>query len=111
MKKSRLKLLGLIAVFAGPLVAASLMYAARDHLPIPAPKSNGVLIQPARPLAAFSLDTPTDKPLRREDLHGRWTLVYVGGDCALPCQASLYKMRQVRLALGKDTERVQRVYV
>ena len=107
----RLKLLGIVAAFAFPLLLATFAYVARDHLPLPGPKSYGSIISPARPLSHFSLPTADGATLNVDDLHGHWTLLYVGGACDLLCEANLFKMRQVRLALGKDTDRVQRLYL
>jgi hypothetical protein len=45
-------------------------------------------------------------------LEGKWTLLYFGpGDCPAACRTGLYDTRQVRAALGKDSERVQRVFL
>ena len=41
-----------------------------------------------------------------------WTLLYIDqGDCAELCQEALYRSRQVRTALGKESERIQRVFL
>jgi hypothetical protein len=84
---------------------------ARDHLSLPGPKSYGTLISPARPLPQFTLPTPDGNSFELGDLRGHWTLIFAGGACDLLCQSNLFKMRQVRLALGKDTDRVQMVYL
>lgn len=107
----RLKLIGLLAAFAVPLIVATGTYIARSHLPLPSPRSYGRLITPARPLAEFTLTDTEGKPFHYSDLRGHWTMIYVGGACDLLCQANLFKMRQTRLALGKDTERMERLYV
>jgi hypothetical protein len=45
-------------------------------------------------------------------LEGKWTLLYFGqGDCPAVCRTGLYDTRQVRTALGKDSERVRRVFL
>jgi hypothetical protein len=45
-------------------------------------------------------------------LEGKWTLLYFGpGSCPASCRTGLYDTRQVRAALGKDSERVQRVFL
>lgn len=64
--------------------------------------------------------TLTDQPLRRLDqrafrlseLRGKWILLQLNqADCAAACRAKLYNMRQVRLALGREMERVERVWL
>jgi hypothetical protein len=45
-------------------------------------------------------------------LKGKWTLLYVSpGPCATVCRIRLYDTRQVRLALDRDMNRVQRVLI
>ncbi|MCL4792433.1 MAG: SCO family protein [Gammaproteobacteria bacterium] len=43
---------------------------------------------------------------------GKWSLLQVGnGSCETACQRSLYEVRQVRQALGKEMSRVQRFFI
>jgi hypothetical protein len=45
-------------------------------------------------------------------LKDKWTLLYWGaGDCTARCRTNLYNTRQVRTALNRDMDRVQRVYI
>ncbi|MBE0619966.1 MAG: cytochrome C oxidase subunit I [Burkholderiales bacterium] len=62
----------------------------------------------------------TDPPLRHLDqrpfklsaLRGKWILLQLDeADCAAACRAKLYNMRQVRLAQGREMERVERVWL
>lgn len=111
-QRSRVLLLGLILVFVAPLVIAIVLYRFNDWLPVPAPNSHGALITPAHSFKRFDLVALSGRPLDIEYLRDQWTLVYVGGiECDLWCQATLFKMRQVRLALGEDQGRVQRLYL
>jgi cytochrome oxidase Cu insertion factor (SCO1/SenC/PrrC family) len=73
--------------------------------------NHGELIQPARPLPTTVLLDAADQQLDAELLRGRWTLAYVGdGGCDTRCAQALSLIRQTRLALGKDSQRVQRVF-
>lgn len=109
---SNASFVGLILVFLVPLVVATLLYTFRDSLPLPDPKTNGTLIHPARPINQFDAQTTKGESLSLDHLHGKWTLVYIGGSqCNLYCEASLFKMRQARLALGENMSRVQRLYL
>lgn len=45
------------------------------------------------------------------EYQGRWVLLYVSPVCDTLCTQNLYKMRQVRLATGKDQERIVRLLV
>ena len=45
-------------------------------------------------------------------LRGKWTMLYVGdGLCDDRCRKALYLTRQSRIALNKDMDRVQRVFL
>jgi hypothetical protein len=110
--RSRAMLVGLIVLFAAPLLLAMLVYYFRDQLPVPPPDSYGKLIVPPHPFDRFDLTRLNGRPLNIDFMYGKWTLVYVGGSrCDLWCEASLFKMRQVRLALGEDQARLQRLYL
>jgi cytochrome oxidase Cu insertion factor (SCO1/SenC/PrrC family) len=108
----RLTLIAVVSAFAFPLVLANWIF----HHPevwTPATFTNhGELIDPARPIEDLALVTADGARFTVEQLRNRWTLLYVGdGVCDLYCGAALFKTRQVRLALGHDIERVQRVYL
>ncbi len=108
---SRLKLLALTLVFLGPLLLATLIYLNPGRFTLPESDSHGELITPAQPLAEFQGVSHSGRRLAGERLTGKWTLLYWNGaDCDLKCEAGLFKMRQVRLSLGKDAGRVQTVY-
>ena len=109
---SRATFICLLAVFLMPLVLASVYYFFPGILPLPASKTHGELITPARPLLQFAANTPKGETISNEYLKGKWTLAYVSdSNCDLYCEASLFKTRQVRLALGENMARVQRLYL
>lgn len=108
---SRLKLLSLMAMFIGPLLIAVILFYFGDRLSLPTARSHGELIEPIQQLKAFTLESLSGDTITRDALQGKWSLIYYGSsDCDLVCEANLFKMRQVRLSLGKDTNRVQRFY-
>lgn len=109
---AKFKLLALILAFFGPLFLAMLMYFNPRWFMLPGGGHHGELIDPARPLAAFAATSREGRALPSDLLHGRWTLLYWGAaGCDLACEADLFKMRQVRLSLGRDRTRVQTVYL
>lgn len=98
-RRGRSALVGLAALFFLPLAGAFWLYYAGGWRPAGS-TNNGELIMPARPLPAA------------ETLRGKWTLVYVGdGACAADCRQALWTMRQTRLLLAEDMDRVQRVFL
>jgi cytochrome oxidase Cu insertion factor (SCO1/SenC/PrrC family) len=72
------------------------------------------LIEPPRPLPAVALPLASGNAGQTQPqlLKGKWTLLYVQhGRCDDECAKRLYDTRQVRLALDREMNRVQRVFV
>lgn len=66
----------------------------------------------ARPLIDPPLRLLDQRPFKLSALRGKWILLQLDrADCAADCRAKLYAMRQVRLALGREMERVERVWL
>jgi len=111
VRKRRIQLVLLALVFFGPLGIAIYMYYSGTGQPANR-VNHGELISPARPLPAVSLPTPSGAPTGPDFLRGKWSLVYVGaGDCDEACRQLLYRARQVHIALNREQERVQRVFL
>lgn len=70
--------------------------------------AHGELLDPAQPIPAAAFRKVEGFSTVEELIDHHWTLLYwLNGDCGEGCEKSLYHMRQVRLALGKDASRVQ----
>lgn len=112
VRRGRRQLLLLAALFFVPLaVAFWLYYGPTDWRPS-GDASKGDLIDPARPLAALALATADGKQTDAQFLRGKWSMVYVGdGLCDERCRKALYLTRQSRIALNKDMDRIQRVFL
>lgn len=106
--KNRTFLLFIIALFGLPLVLAWLLV---GHWHPDSTVNHGELLTPAQPINHLQIRQTDGQLLTTDDLKGRWTLAYLATDCEERCEKSLYHMRQVRLALGKDMERVQTLYM
>lgn len=107
-RSGRIEILALAALCLAPFVAALITY---QYWQPRGGMNYGELI-PARALI--------DPPLRRLDQHafrlselkGKWILLQLDeSDCAAACKTKLYNMRQVRLAQGREMERVERVWL
>jgi hypothetical protein len=126
-RRQRRMLIGVALMFFAPLALSFyLYYGTFWH---PGGRVNaGELIEPARPLPALALPlaspaAPPEAPAppRAETkrgqtnpqfLKGKWTLLYVQqGRCDDECRRHLYDTRQVRLALDREMNRVQRVFI
>jgi hypothetical protein len=99
VKRGRVKLALLAALFAAPVIAGWVAYV-MDWTP-GAAANYGVLLEP-RPISA--------EPLAR--LRGKWVLVQIDASaCGEACERKLYYMRQVRRAQGKQMQRVERLWI
>jgi hypothetical protein len=105
----RLKLLLLALVFAAPVVIGWLLYANDWH---PGGKSHGELVKPPRALDFPVLQTVQKKSFDASDWRSKWHMVYISrGECGQSCLSELHKMRQLHVALAKEIDRVQRVWL
>ena len=101
---ARMKLLGILLACSFPvLVAYFVFYVVRPH----GEASFGELITPVRPVAEVVATDLSGRPMPLPALKGQWLLVKVdGGACVQDCQKQLTVLRQFRLMLAKDMERV-----
>ena len=71
----------------------------------------GELLAP-RPVTDMSFQRLDGKPFRFAELKGEWVLVSTdAARCDERCRLKLIYMRQVRLAEGKESERIERVWL
>jgi cytochrome oxidase Cu insertion factor (SCO1/SenC/PrrC family) len=100
-----------IVLFFAPLLAAFLLYYLGAWRPSGSTQ-HGDLIHPARPLPAITLHDDAGKALPAALLQHSWSLVYIGdGQCNVRCKAALADMQRARELLGKDSGRVQSVFL
>jgi hypothetical protein len=107
----RRNLVILAAVFLLPVIAAFALYFGGIWRP-EASSAKGELIQPPRTLEFSGLRHADGAPAGEAVLKGKWSLIYIGdGRCDAACRTALTYGRQSRLALNKDMQRVQRVFL
>lgn len=103
----RIKFVALILVFLSPFIAGWLAFYVFEIRPDSS--HYGTLVQPARPLSfpnVQSLDSRELTPV----FWKKWTFVVIDNKgCQQQCRQNLYYLRQMRVALGRDTDRVQNV--
>lgn len=75
--------------------------------------NRGTLIQPPRQIDDVALFDQTGMVFRYADMTPKWTLLVSGAarECDTACENKLYLTRQIHVALGKDFNRVRRLYV
>jgi hypothetical protein len=111
-RRQRRLLIGLALIFFGPLGVSFYLYYGHGSWHPGGRVNAGNLIMPPRPLPPLALPLQGSGETDSEFLRRKWTLLYLQqGSCAESCRASLYETRQVRLALDRDMDRVQRVFI
>ncbi len=101
-------MLAIAALCLAPFVAA---YIAYFYWQPQRGTNYGELIA-AHPLIDPPLRLMDQRAFRLSELRGKWVLLQLDrSDCAAACRAKLYDMRQVRLAQGREMERVERVWL
>lgn len=103
---ARAQMLLIATVFLGPLVVAAFMYYGGAFLP-DGRTNHGALLDPILNVPAA---LPTSELVIEGD--GYWLLIYANsGDCSDACRRALYTLRQSRKMLGKEMERLKRVFL
>lgn len=108
--RGRLKMLLILLVCAAPVVASYLSY----FVIRPEGRSNyGELVDPQRPLPdALPLTDLQGRTVEAKSLRGQWLLVVVaGGACDAACEKRLWLQRQLRETLGREKERLDKVWL
>lgn len=109
--RQRRQLLLIALLFLLPVALAFYLYYGHGNWRPADTTNHGELILPPRALPAVTLRGPAGSASERP-FDNAWSLIYVGdGSCDARCREALYVMRQVRLALNRDSDRVQRVFL
>ena len=108
----RVKMLLVLLLCAAPVIASYVTY----FVVRPAGRTNYAdLIEPARPLPSAGELTLADldgRPVDPASLKGQWLLVVVAGaDCDKRCEEALLLQRQLRETLGKERDRVDKLWL
>jgi hypothetical protein len=105
----RVKMLLVLLVCAAPVVASYFSY----FVLRPQARTNyGSLILPTRSLPALALRTLDGQPVEAASLRGQWLLLALGpSDCPAGCQKHLYMQRQLREMLGRERDRVDKLWL
>jgi hypothetical protein len=107
-RSGRLKLVLIMLVFLAPILAAGLLTLSGWQ---PEGKGNGQPIVPQRSLANVRVDVD-GKPWAWRDSEPRLTLVALPGpDCAARCLHTLELMRNARIVLNRNADRLRLLYI
>ena len=103
--KGRLQFLLIAAIFFGPLLFAAWLYYSGDGLQPETRANHGALLEPIVNL----LDAVPESRIHDDRA---WRLLYTeDGECGERCREALYTLRQSRLMLGKEMDRLERVFL
>ncbi len=108
--QGRWKLFVVILICASPIILSYFTY----YVIKPTSRTNyGELIDPrAYPIPALESKTLDGTPTGLDAYKGKWIMLQVDqGDCQAACQKKLHDMRQLRIAQGKEMDRIERVWL
>jgi hypothetical protein len=75
--------------------------------------NRGTLVQPPRQLNELTLRDETGAEVTFSELEPRWSMVVpaTGGLCDAACEKTLYVTRQIHVAMGKEFNKLRRLYI
>ena len=109
-ENGRWKLFLVLAICAAPLVFSYITY----YVIKPSGRTNyGTLLDPRLyPIPVLSSVVQGGGAEELSAYKGRWIMLQVSASaCELACKTNLYNARQLRLAQGKDMDRIERVWL
>jgi len=124
MDKNKAKLTFLLLIAALPIGSATWYFGTQEYRGLVPTTNKGELVIPVLDVSTLDLRTGAGEPayasfeelvagVDPEEYEPRpWQLLYIGApECDDSCVQRLYFLRQLHVRLGRDFERVQRVYV
>lgn len=106
----RWKMILILLACASPVIASYITY----YFIRPEGRTNyATLIQPARPIPSdLTLKTLDGNDYATHKLKGQWLLLTVStSNCDTACEERLYMQRQLREMLGRERDRVEKVWL
>jgi hypothetical protein len=102
-------MIAMMLVCASPVLASYFTY----YVLRPEGRSvYGELIQPQKDMPSITVKNDQAQDVALQSLRGQWLLVTVAsGACAERCQQNLYFQRQLREILGREKDRLDRVWL
>ena len=106
--RSRASLWLIIGLCVAPVVASYLTF----YFFTPKAQVNYGELVGTRPLPVVAMPVTDGSPFGLERLRGKWVLRFAdGGTCAADCAKKLFTIRQLRLAQGREMNRIERVWL
>jgi len=100
-----------VIAFVAPVLAAYTLFFL--GVTPPAFSNKGELLDPIVDVESFALRDGSNKTLDRDAItEHKWHMIYfVGSSCDEACNQTLYNMRQINIAVGKNANRLQRLLI
>jgi hypothetical protein len=106
--KGRLALVGIALMFFVPIFVSWYLVFFSDYKDGIKTVNNGVLISPIINLSNLDMKSFSDDKTYSQDR--TWILAFlIKQECNKLCQENLYQIRQIRLAIGKDQDKLERL--
>jgi len=106
--KARIALVVIVALFSAPFIASWYLVFYTDFKKNDIGVQNGSLIHPVIEVGEIEAIAIGDET--KQKLLGKWTLTgLISTGCDADCEKLLYTLRQTRLALGKNLDKVGRL--
>lgn len=111
--RSRTKLILLILMFLLPVAGSWYLVFFTDYARDgKGGAEHGSLINPPRQLENVSFLRVNERSTEQASLYGKWSMLFfVDGSCEAECGENLYRLRQIRLATGRQMQRIQRIAI
>ena len=108
-RMGRWKMIAMMLICASPVIASYFTYYV---LRPEGRRVYGELIQPQKDMPQVTAKNLQGEPVTLDSLRGQWLLLAVSsGACEERCQQNLYFQRQLREILGRDKDRLDRLWL
>jgi len=108
--KGRLALVGIALMFFVPIFVSWYLVFFSDYKEGIKTLNNGELISPIINLSNLDMKAFSDDKVHSHDR--TWILAFlINEKCDESCQEKLYQIRQIRLAIGKDKDKLERLVI
>lgn len=109
-KRNNTTLWVMVFLFGLPYLAAFYFYFNSDEMEL-ATTNYGAIISPARPVPDIKLLKIDGSDFKLSSLNGTWVLGAFGKSvCEKDCIDNLYKIRQIKKAVGQDFKRISKAF-
>ena len=112
MNRNQIKLLIIISIFIIPFVISYFLLDKYGSNKEWQTTNYGNFVNPALSINNIEIKSSIDNISNTNSLNGKWTLIqFSHQDCLKSCLETTYLLRQINTALGKDMNRVRRLFI